>query len=559
MTNYYSHELTSLIDTKYSNLDEIHNSINTDFVPVTSGLSIREKRIIERRNVRLNSFKNLAKAVVFNQISAIYIVGRKFRAGIYKEELESDLFLDDDGKWRNSAYYFKEHDTTSEIKKFSEPNTPRNKAFLALVIEHIEEIAELGGLPKIQLLIDKAKAHIAILETESASNKSEKEKRKIFDGLLSTELIRSINNWSSLREVAAREIMHTSFREKVENLLEESEWISSIEEESIMKNSKVNYKIYWGIQGHTIDLYDYQKPFSDLTDEEYKKIDQIVGKMKKFDEFILGYDKEYLIRKQEIQDNSTKKEARKFNAPNNFSTETLKDKIFPFLFKDEKLKLSLNQIFMILQKSIEQYIGTLQLSKSFEVADDIRADQSQESNNTSLIDEHSIDLQQYDAERDLIRNDLLEAIKSLDINDQKLVTFVIGLIKLLETILQFKESVELEFDKDELDIIKDAKINIFYKNIKFFPIKLNMTRNKIKQEIFQNIAINWFEIDTTYEKSLENSKKILSELMSSIDHDSAEIDIYHTEALDIFHENFQNIVSIEYPDFHKILEESENE
>ena len=131
--------------------------------------------------------------------------------------------------------------------------------------------------------------------------------------------------------------------------------------------------------------------------------------MKKFDSKLLGYNKEYLLRKQEVIDNSSKK--INFNAPNNYSSKTLKDEIFLFLFKEQKLQLTLNQLFLILQKAIEQHIGTLQLSKNFEVSDQITYGNSSDEKSASLIDLQSIDQQIYETEENLIREILNDAIK----------------------------------------------------------------------------------------------------------------------------------------------------
>ena len=83
--------------------------------------------------------------------------------------------------------------------------------------------------------------------------------------------------------------------------------MQSLEEESIIKNSTETFEIFSFNNEDSTPLYDPHKEFGELTQNEYKKIDQIVYKMKKFDSKLLGYNKEYLLRKQEVIDNSSKK------------------------------------------------------------------------------------------------------------------------------------------------------------------------------------------------------------------------------------------------------------
>jgi len=549
MTNYETNELPSIIDTKFSILDEIEKSLSIKFAKNNKNLSVREKIIIDRKNKKLIPYKNLTKAIVFNQISAIYIVGKKFGAGIYKEELGSDLFIDDKGKFIKSAYYFSEHDITSEILKYQEPNSPKKKKSLELVVEHLEELAKLGNFPPIQKILDNSKSFILAKESEENTKKSEEDKRKIFDGLLNIELTRGLENWSSLREVAAREIIHSSFRKRVERELSELDWMKSFEEKSIIRNSKKTFKIFYFNNEDSTSLYDPHKEFGELTQNEYKKIDQIVDKMKKFDSKILGYDKEYLLRKQEVVDNSLKN--INFNAPNNYSSKTLKDEIFPFLFKDQKLQLTLNQLFLILQKAIEQYIGTLQLSKSFEISDQIIYGNSSDKKSASLIDLQFIDQQIFETEENLIREILSDAIEHLPEKDVKVVSTMIGTIKLSENILNQKKIISVEYEKEEA---KEKEIKISFQNIKFFPIKIGMREKQIQDAIFFNIVNNWYDLKIKPKELFDQSQNVLKKLMDSIEHESQEVGSYRRVALDIFHEIFQRDVSIKYT-----YEEDKNE
>ena len=549
MTDFKANELPSLIDTKFSILDEIEKSLSLEFKKISNNIDTRQKIRIERRNKQLIPYKNLARATVFNQISGIYIVGKKFGAGIYKQELESDLFVDDKGEYIMSSYYFNEHDNTSEILKYKLAEKPKKKKQLELVVEHLEELAELGGFPVIQKIVDTSKAFILTKEQEENKLKTEEEKRKIFDSLLNKELIRALSNWSSLREVAAREIIHSSFRTRVERELDGLAWLQNIEEERIIKNSNEKFKIYYFDDEDSTQLYNPHKTFDELTEEEYRKIDQIVRKMKKFDSKLLGYDKEYLLRKQEIMDNS--KHNRNFNAPNNYSSETLKNDIFPFLFKVEKLQLTLNQLFLIFQKSIEQYIGALQLNKNFETSDEISQGNNTDERTVSVIDLESIDQQIFDADESLVREVLIEKIVNLSGEDKTIVSVGIGISKLIQTILETKQTINLEYKEEA----KDKKVRIIYKNIKFFSIKIGMRDKQIISTIFSNVVNSWYGLEITKLEDLTNLMKgILDKLISSIEHEIDEIGLYREVALDIFHESFQSDISIKFD-----YEENENE
>ena len=549
MTDFKANELPSLIDTKFSILDEIEKSLSLEFKKISNNIDTRQKIRIERRNRQLIPYKNLARATVFNQISGIYIVGKKFRAGIYKQELESDLFVDDKGEYLMSAYYFNEHDNTSEIVKYKLAEKPKKKKQLELVVEHLEELAELGGFPVIQKIVDTSKAFILTKEQEENKPKTEEEKRKIFDSLLNKELIRALSNWSSLREVAAKEIIHSSFRTRVERELDGLAWLQNIEEERIIKNSNEKFKIYYFDDEDSTQLYNPHKTFDELTEEEYRKIDQIVRKMKKFDSKLLGYDKEYLLRKQEIMDNS--KHNRNFNAPNNYSSETLKNDIFPFLFKVEKLQLTLNQLFLILQKSIEQYIGALQLNKNFETSDEISQGNSTDERRVNLIDHQSIDQQIFDADESLVREVLIKKIVNLSGEDKTIVSVGIGISKLIQYILKTKQRINLEYKEEA----KDKEVRIIYKNIKFFSIKIGMRDKQIISTIFSNVVNSWYGLEIAKLEDLTNlTKGILDKLINSIEHEIDEIGLYREVALDIFHEEFQSDISIKFD-----YEENENE
>ena len=549
MTDFKANELPSLIDTKFSILDEIEKSLSLEFKKISNNIDTRQKIRIERRNRQLIPYKNLARATVFNQISGIYIVGKKFRAGIYKQELESDLFVDDKGEYLMSAYYFNEHDNTSEILKYKLAEKPKKKKQLELVVEHLEELAELGGFPVIQKIVDTSKAFILTKEQEENKPKTEEEKRKIFDSLLNKELIRALSNWSSLREVAAKEIIHSSFRTRVERELDGLAWLQNIEEERIIKNSNEKFKIYYFDDEDSTQLYNPHKTFDELTEEEYRKIDQIVRKMKKFDSKLLGYDKEYLLRKQEIMDNS--KHNRNFNAPNNYSSETLKNDIFPFLFKVEKLQLTLNQLFLILQKSIEQYIGALQLNKNFETSDEISQGNSTDERRVNLIDHQSIDQQIFDADESLVREVLIKKIVNLSGEDKTIVSVGIGISKLIQYILKTKQRINLEYKEEA----KDKEVRIIYKNIKFFSIKIGMRDKQIISTIFSNVVNSWYGLEIAKLEDLTNlTKGILDKLINSIEHEIDEIGLYREVALDIFHEEFQSDISIKFD-----YEENENE
>ena len=310
----------------------------------------------------------------------------------------------------------------------------------------------------------------------------------------------------------------------------------------------------WSARGPIDDedstqLYNPHKTFDELTEEEYRKIDQIVRKMKKFDSKLLGYDKEYLLRKQEIMDNS--KHNRNFNAPNNYSSETLKNDIFPFLFKVEKLQLTLNQLFLIFQKSIEQYIGALQLNKNFETSDEISQGNSTDERTVNLIDLQSIDQQIFDADESLVREVLIEKIVNLSGEDKTIVSVGIGISKLIQTILETKQTINLEYKEEA----KDKKIRIIYKNIKFFSIKIGMRDKQIISTIFSNVVNSWYGLEITKLEDLTNLMKgILDKLINSIEHEIDEIGLYRKVALDIFHESFQGDISIKFD-----YEENENE
>ena len=163
----------------------------------------------------------------------------------------------------------------------------------------------------------------------------------------------------------------------------------------------------------------------------------------------------------------------------------------------------------------------------------------------------SIDQQIFETEENFIREILNDAIKLLSEDDVKIVSTMIGTTKLSENILEQKERISVEEEKEEA---KEKEIKISFQNIKFFPIKIGMREKQIQDAIFSNIVNNWYGLKITPKELLDLSQNILEKLMDSIEHESQEIGSYRSVALDIFHEIFQSDVSIKYT-----YEEDENE
>src|SRR6056300_410497 len=89
-----SDELTSIVDTKYSTLDSIQKSLNSNLAQNPNLKPNSPEAIRARRLSRNTDVKNLQYAVIFNNLSLIYFVEKQFRSDIYKKTLQTEEFFE---------------------------------------------------------------------------------------------------------------------------------------------------------------------------------------------------------------------------------------------------------------------------------------------------------------------------------------------------------------------------------------------------------------------------------------------------------------------------------
>ena len=485
-----SNELPSLIDTKYGTLDSIQKSLDSNLSQNPNLRPNSPEAIRARRRLRNADLKNLQYAVVFNILSLIYFVENNFRSDIYKRTLETEEFFETINSTDNpimSGLHYKPFESFSDIEKYLDNNDIpqsdfRDQKDVEEVLFRLLEMAASTRMPSLQRVIDHAK-----------SADTEKDKRVKFDGTLKINLIRHIGGWSQRREVARLELLHSAFRQRLIQTIENLPWIDTDDSEGI--------KIFSTTDSDN-QIYAFNKSRSDASNEELLKLKNIANEMRRFHTLIQGLDVVTLEQNMETEENTD----RVFNAPQIFRTEKLKEDIIPFLFIEKKLTLSEQHIYDIFSEVLEDYTGT------FRTISNITTEDDEEVNIFSTIQDPN-DISDFDAAT--LRGEVIEIIDSLDYEEKEVLLLSSGFTELFSRIQSELERLTRGISSSS----EREKYRILIKNesrfLNFPPIKLGMTTNKLIKFLEKNLLQDFYNTDLSKDTLYESREKILKKVFES--------------------------------------------
>lgn len=461
--------LPSITDTRYCLVSEIQRSMN-ERLEITKLENKKDLSKVEairlKRRKRNDDLIGLEQSVVLSEIHYLYFEKKHFRAGIYHDELRTDDYFirNKEGVLKvplTSGQKWKKHDEYSEIKKYKQVENGSEEREVALILYELLGMAEKTNIPPLQKVIDHAMA-----------NTDEQVRKEIFARTLNINLTRHIKDWSELRENSRKELLHHSFRTRLEKTLQELAWIKTSEEEET---------IYYFYSEDSEYLLDANGPNDGIGFRRQQQ--QLLTKLKKFHGDIQGYNSEYFIALQDLDENSEKK----VNAPQIFRTDVLEEKLFPFLFKEENLILSLQDIYKLLSEFLERYIGGL----TKKVSDNYVSDDGDEN---LLSDKFALEENLPNMDENLLRKDIHSKIKDLDPNVQKKLSVVCTIHFIKDRFEYHKNALQRELTSKEINnfalIIKtdDNSQN-------FSPIGMNMRVNRIDELIEEEVIKEYFLIE----------------------------------------------------------------
>ena len=383
----------------------------------------------------------------------------------------------------------------------------RTRAAMLKTMSASIAMAQKTNIPPLQKVIDHAMA-----------NPDEKERKEIFTRTLNINLTRHIKDWSELRENSRKELLHHSFRNRLNSTLEKLSWIKIIEEDG------EDYFFY--------DQAAKKMPEKDGPNQGaafIKQREKLLRGLKNFHGDIQGYDVEYFEKLQDIEENYD----RKINAPQIFRSEILEKELFPFLFKEEKMKLRIQDIYNLLQEYLERYINGIRHTVS-----DIHTFDNGEEN--LLSDMYAAERNIPDMQQGLIRKDLISKLKNLDsVTQVKLnVIFTVDFIK-----------KRIDFHKNDLEKECPDELNKFEiiikseKNLKnFSPISMNMRVNRIDELIEKEVVKEYFTMDEPIDHLISKIDTYIEPIVSQYPEEEKENIL--REIFDIFIENTMDDLSL---------------
>ena len=516
MRHMIDSHLPSITDTRYCIVSEIQRSMNEKFeitkIEKKEDLTRVEEIRLKRRK-RNDDLINLEQSVVLSEIHYLYFEQKKFRAGIYHNELKTDDYFERDQKGSlklplKSGQIWKKYDEYSEIQKYKKIENGSEERDVSLILLQLLDMAQKTNIPPLQKVIDHAMA-----------NSDEKERKEIFTRTLNINLTRHIKDWSEMRENSRKELLHHSFRNRLESTLEELSWIKTIEEDG------EDYFFY----NHSAKKMP-EKDGPNQGAAFIKQSEMLLSGLKNFHGDIQGYDIDYFETVQDVDENSE----RKINAPQIFRSDVLKIKLFPFLFKEEKMKLSIQDIYNLLQEYLERYISGIRHTVS-----DIHTSDDGEEN--LLSDMYAAEKNIPDMQQRITRNDLISKLKNLDSVTQ-------AKLNVIFTVDRIKKGID--FHKNALEKERPEELNkyeIIIKSVNslknFSPIGMNMRVNRIDELIEKEVVKEYFMMDDPIDHLISKIDTYLEPIVSEYPEEEKENIL--REIFDIFIENTMDNLSLE--------------
>lgn len=514
-----STNLPSLVDTKYSIVEEIEKSMIEKYAIFK--LEKKEKltkseEIRLRRRKRNTDLVNLEQSVVLSEIFYLFFTQNKFNAGVFYDELKNDTYFDKDEKNNFSipiisGQKWKEHDEASDIIKWKYTDEHSKESDVPLILYQLLNMAEQTNIPPLQQVIDHSK-----------TGKDDEERRLIFNRTLNINLTRHINDWSELRENSRRELLHSSFRTRLKDTLENLSWIKIIGED---KNSQYFY------QDSASLLPSQDGPNDGL--ERKLIIEKLLSDMKKFHNDIQGYDEKYFKNLQDLDENTD----TKTNAPQIFRTEFLEQALFPFFFKEKKLKLTIQDIYSILSEYLKRYISGIEKT----VSDIVISEEGEE----ILFSDRVAEKENVpDMDSDILRNEIIEKLNDLSSDYLTKIQSVYAVYFIKERINFYKELLKKQYKNNTIAINKFHLLINTKDNLQnFSPIGINMRVNRIDEIIFEEVLGQHYKVELKIDELIKEVNSYTSSIISEFpesEHEKISMEIY-----DIFIESISKDMTLE--------------
>tara|TARA_B100000886_G_scaffold259373_1_gene184244 strand:+ start:1861 stop:3360 length:1500 start_codon:yes stop_codon:yes gene_type:complete len=265
---------------------------------------------------------------------------KKFNAGIYNADFRNPEFIDKDDELIGSGYYYSVEPTgidlikkTDELFKSKNENIPVEIPLLSL---KASEIVEQYAPENYQELIDNTIGSFPDFE-----DKEELDSRKRFNYLVSQNIERALIRYGESREQTSRELIHSNFRKRVEDVLTSIPGI-------IISDDKKYFS-----------LNKKAKRFLDETHSTYnideKRIlsQKLENELKKFDSHKKG------ISRKELEEAQIRREqGKEVNAPQIYRSKDLLQvltKLLKFKVNGDSISFSKNDIFELFQRDVERF------------------------------------------------------------------------------------------------------------------------------------------------------------------------------------------------------------
>ena len=296
-------------------------------------------------------FKNLDQRIKRNKASLEYLLQSityyfsydeilKFNAGIYNADFRNSEFINNEGDLIGSGYYYSVEPTgieliekTQELFKSQNENVYVEVPLLSL---KASEVVEEYAPENYQQLIDNT-----IGAFPNYDDEEELESRKRFNYLVSQNIERALIRYGESREQTSRELIHSNFRKRVEEVLKSLPGII-ISEDSTHYSLNKKAKKFLDESSRILN-----------TEEKRVLLQKLENELKKFDSFKKGISREELTEAQIRKD-----QGEEVNAPQIYRSKDLQKvliKLLSFKVNGDFISLSRNDIFELFQRDVERF------------------------------------------------------------------------------------------------------------------------------------------------------------------------------------------------------------
>lgn len=330
-------DLPSIREVRCSLVSEVENSLNYDF------LEYRERR---RKPMSLSLLK---EALIYYFSFIIYEKEKSFKAGIYKSDFEKPEYKDGDILTGSGIFYSAE-DTGIDvfIDETLKISNQRIEVKTLYQVKFSEIFYEHSPQP-LQQMIDIAKSKIDLEDPDT--QKAEKEGKKYLDSLIKNNLNRALIRWGESRGQTAREFVHSSFRNKIQEVIKKM-----IQSEDLIQESNGCYSKTRSLN----QIFQEGENRFSFNQSQNRVFEELLSIVHEFEQDMIGVSNQEQIELQIRRD-----QGENVNAPQIFRSDKLEEifkKLFDYKIENDSIGLSDNNIYEIFQVAIERYTGTSQLT-----------------------------------------------------------------------------------------------------------------------------------------------------------------------------------------------------